>query len=251
MKTRTSTIGLLLCVVLLSSAAGAAEPEVKKLGLSLQGQTCSALLTRPAPSSALLVLAHGAQMNMNSPFMDSISAALARRGIATLRFNFPYAEVGRSQPDAQPVLIAAVQAAVAEGARQRGTLPLLVGGKSLAGLIVVAAASQGLEPAQGLVVLGFPLHQAGRPSALNARGLDRVPLPMLFLQGTRDPLADLSLMRGLVEQLGERASLHEVEGADHQYELPPESSRSKDEVMDELAGAIAAFAATLGPSRGG
>lgn len=251
MRTHDSKAWLLLGCALLGRSAVAGEPVVTKLALPVEGQSCSALLMRPADAKALLVLAHGAQLNLASPFMVSISDALARRGIATLRFNFPYAEAGRATLDPMPVLIAAVRAALAEGARQRGTLPLLVGGKSVGGLVVAAAAAGGLDPAQGLVILGFPLHRPGHPSGVNAQLLEQVKLPMLFLEGTRDPLAELSLMRALVEKLGPRATLHVVYGADHQYELPPGSSRSAADVNDELADAIAAFVAKLGRSRGG
>ena len=128
MRARTSNLLLLVLCGLLSASARASEPEVTNLTLSVEGHSCSALLMRPAPASALLVLAHGAAMNMRDPFMESLGAALARRGIATLRFNFPYAEAGRSQPDTPKLLLATLKLAVAEGARRRGTLPLLVAG---------------------------------------------------------------------------------------------------------------------------
>jgi hypothetical protein len=236
--------------VLLSASAHAAPPQVEELALRLEGQTISALWMRPAEARALLVLAHGATMNMRDPFMESLSLALAQHGIATLRFNFPYAEAGRSQPDGPPLMQEALRAAVAEGARRRGSLPLLVGGKSLGALAAVRGAVRGLPPAQGLVILGFPLHMAGRPSALNARALEAVPLPMLFLQGSRDPLADLPLMRGVVEKIGPRASLYVVEGADHQY-ARSEGEAAPPAVIEGLAGAIAKFAATLGATAGG
>ena len=251
MNARRSPPLLAMLCLLLCASARAAETEVTELTLSVKGGTSSALLLRPAPARALLVLGHGANMNMRSPFLASLSAALARRGIATLRFNFPYAEAGKSQPDPPPVLQATVRAAVAEGARQRGTLPLLLGGKSLSSLVVVNVLAGGLEPVVGAVMLGFPLHAPSRPSARNANGLDEVRVPMLFVQGTRDPLADLSLMRGLVERIGERARLRVVQGADHQFELAPDDARKPEQVIEEIAGAIADFAATLAASGGG
>jgi predicted alpha/beta-hydrolase family hydrolase len=190
-------------------------------------------------------------MNMRSPFLQSLSEALARQGIATLRFNFPYAEAGRTQPDPPAVLQATVRAAVKEGAKRRGGAPLLVGGQSLSTLLLVHVLSQELDPVVGAVMLAFPLHQPGRPSARNAKGLDGVRVPLLFVQGTRDPLADLALMEGVVARLGARARLQTVQGANHQFELPEQSGRGTEQVADQVAGAIAAFAATLTTSSGG
>jgi predicted alpha/beta-hydrolase family hydrolase len=249
MSPRRSSFVLPIACLLVSAAARAADPEVTTL--TVDGRTTSALLMRPANARALLVLGHGANMNMRSPFLASLSESLARHGVATLRFNFPYAEAGASQPDPPAVLQATVRAAVAEGAKRRGSLPLLLGGKSLSSLVLVRALQSGLEPVAGAVLLGFPLHQPSRPSARNARGLERVPVPLLFVQGTRDALADLSLMRALVEKLGTRARLHVIEGADHQFQLPPESPRTPEQVSEEIAGAIAAFAATLAAASGG
>jgi hypothetical protein len=240
----------MLCV-LPCAAARAAEPEVAELTLFASGRPSSALWMRPANARALLVLGHGANMHMRSPFMASLSEALARQGVATLRFNFPYADAGASQPDPPPVLQATLRAAVSEGAKRRGRLPLLLGGKSLSSLTVAHVLKNGLEPVAGAVMLGFPLHQPSRPSARNAAGLDRIPVPMLFVQGTRDPLADLPLMRGLVEKLGARARLHVIEDADHQFQLPLDSRRTPEQVSEEIAGAIAAFAATLAAPSGG
>jgi predicted alpha/beta-hydrolase family hydrolase len=240
----------MLCL-LPCAVARAAEPEPTELALPVDGRATSALLLRPADARALLVLGHGANENMRSPFMASLSASLARQGIATLRFNFPYADAGATKPDPPLVLRATVRAAVSEGARRRGEVPLLLGGKSLSTLVLVHLLSRELEPVDGAVMLAFPLHQAGRPSARNAGGLERIPVPMLFVQGTRDPLADLPLMEGLVEKLGPRARLHLVRDADHQFQLPPESTRPPEQVSEQIAGAIAAFAATLAAASGG
>lgn len=248
---RRSLLLLLTLCLLPCVAARAAEPEVTQLTLSANGRSSSALLMRPANARALLVLGHGANENMQSPFLASLSQALARQGIATLRFNFPYAEAAASQPDPPRVLHATVRAAVGEAGKRRGGLPVLLGGRSLSTLVLVTLLARELEPVAGAVMLGFPLHQPSRPSARNARGLDAVPVPMLFVQGTRDVLADLSLMRGLVEKLGARARLHVVEGADHQFRLPPESRRAPEQVSEEVAGAIASFAATLAAASGG
>ena len=251
MSPRRFRLLLPACFLLLCAAARAAEPEVTPLQLTANGRTTSALLMRPANARALLVLGHGANMNMGSPFMGALSEALAKRGVATLRFNFPYAEAGGGPPDPPPVLQATVRAAVAEGATRRGALPLLLGGKSLSTLVLIRVLAPGLDPVAGAVLLGFPLHQPNRPSARNAAGLEKLALPMLFVQGSADPLADLSLMKGLVAKLGPRAQLHVVKKADHQFQVPAESGRNQPQVIDEIAGAIADFAATLAPSGGG
>jgi hypothetical protein len=243
---------LLLLACLLASPARSAEPGLTELSIVVRGQPCSALLLRPADARVLLVLAHGQIMNVRHPFMEGISAALAHHGVATLRFNFPYAEAKRAQADPARVLVEAIQAAAQEGERLRGTLPLLVGGKSIGALATAQAAGEGRLPgAQGIVILSYPLHAPGRPSALNANALDGVKQPVLFVQGTLDPLADPKLIAALVEKIGESATLHEVPGADHAFALPEGSGRSQQEVYEEMADAIAAFAATLAQSRGG
>jgi predicted alpha/beta-hydrolase family hydrolase len=246
--------GILVSLVgcLLATAASGAEPAAKALTLTVRGQTCSALLLRPADARALLVLAHGQVMDMHHPFMEGISAALARRGVATLRFNFPYAEAKRTRPDGMPLLIETLETATRAGEQQRGELPLLAGGKSAGAMMAVQAARDGrLSVAQGIVILGYPLHAPGRPSGVNARPLEGVSQPMLLVQGTRDPLADLTLVRGLVEKLGPSARLHLVQGADHAFALPEGDRRTPEEIYDEIAGAVARFAATLAASPGG
>jgi predicted alpha/beta-hydrolase family hydrolase len=251
MRSRLLPLPLLLGCLLVSPARSA-EPELTALSITVRGKPCSALLLRPADARALLVLAHGQVMSIHHPFMEAISAALARRGVATLRFNFPYAEAKRSQPDAAPLLIDTVQAAAQEGERLRGTLPLLVGGKSVGAMMAARAAGEGRLPgAKGIVILSYPLHAPGRPSGVNARALDGVTQPMLFVQGTRDPLADRTLITALVEKIGKNATLHEVQQADHSFALPEGSGRSQAEVYEEVADAIAAFTATLAPSQGG
>jgi predicted alpha/beta-hydrolase family hydrolase len=243
---------LLLLSCLLASPARAAEPELTKLSILVRGKPCSALLLRPADARALLVLVHGQVMDLSHPFMEAISAALARQGVATLRFNFPYAEEKREQPDAMPLLIDSVVAATNEGEKRRGSLPLLLGGKSVGALIVGLAMQSGKLPAaKGVVILGYPLHAPGRPSAVNARALDGIPQPLLFVEGSRDEFADLTLMTALVEKLGAHAKLHVVVGADHAFALEGGSRRSQVDVYDEIASAVAAFAATLAPSQGG
>ena len=181
---------------------------------------------------------------MRHAFLEAITAALARQRVATLRFEFPYASAGARRPDPRPVLVETVVAAAAEAERLAAGLPLLAGGKSMGGRMTSHAAAEGrLAAVRGLVFLGFPLHPAGKPGAARADHLGEVPQPMLFLQGTRDPLADLGLLRPICERLGARAALHVIEGADHGFHVPKRSGRSDADVIEELAARIAEFAA--------
>jgi predicted alpha/beta-hydrolase family hydrolase len=201
------------------------------------------LLWLPDDATSLLVLAHGAGAGMRHAFLESVAAALARRRIGTLRFDFPYQAAGSRRPDRPPMLVAALCEAVAEGARVAAGLPLLAGGKSMGGRMASHAAAQGrIDAARGLVFLGFPLHQAGKPGVERAAHLGGVAQPMLFLQGARDALADLALLRPVCAQLGARARLHVVEGADHGFHVPKRSGRSDAEVIEELAAEIERFA---------
>jgi predicted alpha/beta-hydrolase family hydrolase len=196
----------------------------------------SGLLLRPPDAWAAYVLAHGAGAGMRHRFMESIAGALATRGIATLRYQFPYVEAGSRRPDPPGVLQATVRAAVAVAWEVASGLPLFAGGKSLGGRMTSnAMARRPIDGVRGLVFLGFPLHPAGQPGVTRAEHLDRVDAPMLFLQGTRDALADLDLMRSVCTRLGSRATLHVVDGADHSFAVLKRSGRSDADVMDELA----------------
>jgi predicted alpha/beta-hydrolase family hydrolase len=196
----------------------------------------SALLLRPAHAYCLLVLAHGAGAGMRQAFMEALAARLWERRAATFRYQFPYMETGRGGPNSRALLAATVRAAVGKAAEVAGDLPLLAGGKSMGGRMTsLAAAAAPLPGVRGLVFFGFPLHAAGRPSVERGKHLCDVPLSMLFLQGTRDRLADLQLMQPLCNALGHRAALHVVEGADHSFRVLKRSERSDAEVLDELA----------------
>jgi hypothetical protein len=209
----------------------------------------SALLERPRRARALLALAHGAGADMRHRFMEEAAAALAREGVATLRYQFPYSEAGRKRPDHRSRLLATVYAALARGEKEARGLPLLAGGKSMGGRmssLAIAEDGEGrLAAVRGVVFFGFPLHAAGSPSDERADHLDQVAQPLLFLQGSRDRLADLDRLRPRLRRLGRRARLHVIEGADHSFHVPRRSGRSDDEVIAELAGVVAAWAERL------
>jgi len=212
-----------------------------------------AILLRPPDARWLLVVAHGAGAGMRHPFMERIASELAAAGAATFRYQFPYMEQRRGRPDPPGVLTATVRAALAAAADAAPDLPLLAGGKSLGGRMTSLALSDPPRPGapdvrlrvRGLVFFGFPLHAAGRPETKRAEHLDRVPMPMLFLQGTRDTLADLTLLRPLCERLGSRATLHVVETADHSFHVLKRSGTTDAEVLRELARTVASWADSL------
>lgn len=215
----------------------------QRLSLETETGPVSALLRRPTTAHALLVLAHGAGAGMRHPFLQKVAEELGARGVATLRYQFPYMEAGGRRPDRAPVAQSTVRSAVAAGVAQAGGLPVLAGGKSFGGRMTSqAAAGAPLEGVCGLVFLGFPLHPAGRPGADRAAHLADVTVPMLFVQGTRDALADLDLLRPALDPLGSRARLHVVDGGDHSFRVLKRSGRTDGQVMAELADAVAAFA---------
>ncbi len=202
----------------------------------------SALFLRPDAATHLYVFAHGAGADLRHAFMENAAQALARNGIATLRYNFPYME-RRGRLDPKPILHATVRSAVSEAARVAPDLPLIAGGKSMGGRMTSeAAAGSPLDGVAGLAFAGFPLHPAGRPGTERAAHLENVTVPMLFLQGTRDALADLELLTPICARLGNRAILSIIDGADHAFHVLKRSGRTDPEVLDELAAAIAAFA---------
>ncbi len=206
----------------------------------------SALLCRPAKARQLLVLAHGAGAGMTHPFMEKLADELAGSGVATLRYQFPYMEQKRRVPDAPGVLMATVVAAVRAAAEAAPGLPLLAGGKSMGGRMTSQAAAQDpLERVRGLVFFGFPLHPPNKPGTKRADHLAKVTIPMLFLQGTRNALADLKLLRPVCAKLGSRATLHVVETADHSFHVLKRSGRTDEQVLRELAETAASWADTI------
>jgi predicted alpha/beta-hydrolase family hydrolase len=222
-----------------------AGPQPLQIEIANAG-SISALLVRPREARACFVFAHGAGAGMTHPFMATVADGLGERGVATLRYQFPYMEKGSKRPDPPAVAHAAVRAAVAEAARRCPGLMLIAGGKSFGGRMTSQA--QALAPlacVAGLVFLGFPLHPAGKPSSDRAKHLSGIRVPMLFMQGTRDSLAELSLLEPVVKSLGPSASLHLVEAADHSFHVPARSGRNDGEVTNEILDALAAWIGAL------
>lgn len=206
----------------------------------------SALLVRPPEPRGLYVLAHGAGAGMRHPFLGRMAEALALRGVATLRYQFPYMERKARRPDLPAVATATVRAAVALAHRLAPELPLIAGGKSFGGRMTsTAQASEPLLEVRGLAFLGFPLHPPGKPAVTRGEHLDAVRVPMLFLQGDRDEFAEPLLLRQVLRKLGSRATLHLVNGGDHSFSVPKKSGRSPDDVFDELATTIADWAVNI------
>ena len=206
----------------------------------------SALLLAPDDAQACYVFAHGAGAGMTHPFMAAVAEGLAARGIATLRYQFPYMERGSKRPDAPPLAQATVRAAAAEAARRLPGLPLIAGGKSFGGRMTSQAqASAPLPRVRGLAFLGFPLHPAKQPSIARAAHLSRIDVPMLFLQGTRDALAELRLLEPLIARLGSYAELAAFADADHSFHVPARSGRKDADVLAGVSGTLAAWIRTL------
>jgi uncharacterized protein len=220
------------------------EKELKFLATPEKGQV-SALLTRPEGASHLLVLGHGASTNMCHATLRAIAEALADAGIATFRYNFPYAEHGKGR-DSQAVCTATVRSAVAAARGAAPGLPLLAGGHSFGGRMTSTAASEApLDGVRGLVFFSFPLHQPGKPDTKRAEHLASVVVPMLFLGGTRDELAEMRLLRPVCEKLGGRATLHAVDTADHGYKVLKRSRASDEDVFVEMARVVREWASGL------
>jgi len=198
------------------------------------GEVSGLLLVPPEPR-AVLVLGHGAGAGMRHPFMARIARDLAERGIATVRYQFPYMEAGKGRVDPQPVAEATVRAAIHFTRSEFAAVPVFAGGKSYGGRMTSnALAAQDDAAVRGIVFYGFPLHLPKKPAVERAEHLRRVQRPMLFLQGTRDELAELGLVTQVAAELGAHATLHVVEGADHSFAVLRRDGRTANEVFAEL-----------------
>jgi predicted alpha/beta-hydrolase family hydrolase len=214
-----------------------AQPLSIDLG---QGARVSGLLQVPADARACYVLAHGAGAGMAHPFMTAVAEELAQRGIATLRYQFPYMERGSKRPDAPKLAQSTVRAAVAEMSRLAPELALIAGGKSFGGRMTSQAqAAAPLPGVRAIPFLGFPLHPPGRPADERGEHLFNVRVPMLFLQGTRDEFADMKLLQSLADRLGARATLKLLADADHSFHVPARSGRTDAETRAEMLDALA------------
>ena len=221
-----------------------AQPQ--SVSITVDVRRVSGLLQVPSRARACYVLAHGAGADMAHPFMATVADGLAARGIATLRYQFPYMEQGSKRPDAPKLAQATVRAAVAQASHMLPKLGLVAGGKSFGGRMTSQAQTESPLPGvRGLAFLGFPLHAAGRPSEERAKHLFEVQIPMLFLQGTRDALADVHLMEKLAHQLGPRATLKLFSAADHSFHVPARTGRKDADIRVEVLDALATWIETM------
>jgi uncharacterized protein len=220
----------------MTTPASSAQPVTVTID---EAEPVSGLLQVPSQAIACYVLAHGAGAGMTHPFMQNMADALAARRIATLRYQFPYMEKGSKRPDSPKLAQATVRAAVTHAARLLPGVALIAGGKSFGGRMTSQAqAASPLAGVQGLAFLGFPLHPAGKPSDERASHLIEAHIPMLFLQGTRDDLADLALLQALAARLGKRATLKLFADADHSFHVPKRSGRTDSQVIGEVSDAL-------------
>jgi len=213
-------------------------------------QKVSGLMMIPKSPLACYVLAHGAGAGMTHPFMTSVADGMFERGIATLRYQFPYMEHGSKRPDRPPMAHATVRAAIAAATRLAPGLPLIAGGKSFgARMTSQAQAEKPLPNVSGLAFLGFPLHPAGKPSDVRAAHLSQVRIPMLFSQGTRDALADTAVLAAVLNRLSVTATSHMIEQADHSFHVPVRSGHTDKQVLAEVLDTLAEWARrVIGPA---
>lgn len=199
----------------------------------------SAMLYKPDGAGYALVFAHGAGAPMKSKSMEQIAVGLSEAGIATLRFNFPYIEKGKKVPDTKLVCIATIEAVVNKAAQLMPELPLFAGGKSFGGRMTSTAASEGkIENVKGIIFFGFPLHAPGRPSNDRAEHLYDVKQPMLFIQGTRDALASLDLLKPVIKKIGKKAELFIIQGADHSFHVSKENKMNDSEAVNLICNEV-------------
>ncbi|HYX45426.1 MAG TPA: alpha/beta family hydrolase [Sphingomicrobium sp.] len=217
-----------------------------QLGIEVGGEGVSGLLLRPDDAKALYLFAHGAGVGMMHRSMEANARGLAERGIASLRYQFPYMERGTGRPDPPRIAHTAVRAAAAEAVRLAPDLPLFAGGRSFGGRMTSQTQAESPVPGvRGLVFISFPLHPAGKPGIERAEHLARVHVPMLFVSGSRDALAEMNLLESVVAGLGDRATLHIVEGADHSIKVSAKSGRTSAEAEADALDAIAQWMIAL------
>jgi uncharacterized protein len=218
--------------------------ELKFIATPEKGEV-SAILTNPEKASHLLILGHGASSNIRTPLMTAIAEALAAENIATFRYNFPYSENGRGR-DGKDVCTATIRSAVAAARKAVPGLPILAGGHSFSGRMTSTAASESpLDGVAGLVFFSFPLHPAGEPDTKRADHLNVIKIPMLFLSGTRDALADLNLLTPVITRLGKPATLHLLDTADHSFKILKRTRKSGEDVFAEIARVVCEWANVL------
>jgi uncharacterized protein len=223
--------------------ANSSEPLTIETG---KPGSVSALLFSPDTPKACFVFAHGAGAGMTHAFMEAFATGLCERGVATLRYQFPYMEKGSKRPDPPAIAQATVRAAVAKAAQLFPDLALIAGGKSFGGRMTSQAQAAAPMPGvRGLAFVGFPLHPAGKPSTDRSDHLSKIEVPMLFLQGSRDSLAGVELIEGVVQRLGSAARLHLVDGADHSFHVLVRSGRNDREVIDEILDAFATWVGAI------
>ena len=216
--------------------------EPIEIAIAVGDELVSGLWLRPADARALYLFAHGAGAGMRHKSLAAAAEGLAARGIATLRYQFLYMEKGAKRPDPPRLAQAAVRAAAAQAAQLGPDLPLFAGGRSFGGRMTSQAQAEAPLPGvRGLAFLGFPLHPAGKPGVARAEHLARVRIPMLFVSGSRDALAELDLLRGVVADLGERASLHLVDHADHSFRVAARSGRTSADAEAEALDALSSW----------
>ncbi len=229
--------------------------SARELTIPVDGGSVSGILVVPDVAGACYVMAHGAGAGMRHAFLEATAAALAARQIATLRYQFPYMEQRRGRPDTPTVAMGTVRAAIGAAATELPGMPLFAGGKSFGGRMTSELASrEELPGVLGLAFLGFPLHAPNKPDVKRSTHLYQVTLPMLFLQGTRDDLAEMGRMRSVCADLnnsgnreeGRGATLHEVEGADHSFHVLKRSGRTDAQVLDELCDTMRQWMSQVG-----
>lgn len=217
-----------------------------RIKVSEKSGEVSGILVMPEMAEYLLLFAHGAGAGMGHAFMEKMAGFLADVQIATLRYNFPYTEKNGKRPDYAPVLIETVQTAHSTARAYAQNLPILAGGKSMGGRMTSTAASKGLlTDVKGIVFFGFPLHAPGKPSNERAEHLYHVKAPMLFLQGSKDKLADLTLLEPVIKKLETKATLYIVEGGDHSFHLPKTAGKKDEDIFKELAHKVKEWADSL------